>query len=146
MASGLRKDGGVDADDLSSKIHQRTSRIAGIDGGVRLEKVSVGGDSRSHSSLGRYDARGHALIEPVGRSDGDHPLPYFHFVRISQRQRGKVSGISLDANDGEIGFAIGSHHFRGKFPFIRQPYRNSLGTGDNVIICEHGSILVYNGS
>src|SRR6185503_19003431 len=39
VVAGLRRDRAVDADDLAARVHQRATRVAGVDGGVGLDVV-----------------------------------------------------------------------------------------------------------
>jgi hypothetical protein len=75
-ALGAHDDGGVDADDASARIDQRTAGIAGVESGVGLDHVidQAAGAGAQGASNGADHARGHRLLEAEGVADGDGEL------------------------------------------------------------------------
>src|SRR3970282_434252 len=69
VAARAREDGAVDSDDLARHVHGWPARVARVDRRVRLEEV-VEGSLADGAPFGADDARGHGLLEPERRADG----------------------------------------------------------------------------
>lgn len=67
-------DGIVDADDLASKIHERTAAIAGVDRCIGLYEVAIFRQADIRPPLGADDPRGDGVIEAERIAHSQHPL------------------------------------------------------------------------
>src|ERR1019366_4636824 len=136
VSSATGVNGSVDADHLARHVHQRTARVAGIDGSVGLDerlKLPVGNDI---AALGGDDTGGDRLIETEWASHRKHPVADRHAVRIAQLRGGqRLLGINLD--DREIGFLVNPDHDgvvgngRG---IVHELDADSVGFFDHVIV------------
>src|SRR5690606_21079718 len=111
-------DRGVDADDLTREVQERTARVPLIDGGIGLEEVVIARrvetDVVLRSPLRRKDAGGNRMREPEGVADGDDPIAYLDAVRVPELQGDEV-GLFVHAQYGDVGATVapydgGQHH------------------------------------
>lgn len=127
--------GGVDADDLGARTHERPARIAGIERGVRLDDVAdqpaVLGAERAPD--GTDDPGGHGRLEAERVADGDGDLARANVLRIAQQSRGQRVR-RLTPEDREIGIGIAAEHTRAEPATIRQAERDIAGAIDDVIV------------
>src|ERR1019366_10190564 len=89
VSSSTGVDGRIDADPLARHVHQRTTRVAGIDGRVGLDerlKLPVRNDI---ASFGGNDTGGDRLIETEWASHRKHPVANRHAVRVAQLRGGQ---------------------------------------------------------
>src|SRR2546423_11269841 len=59
--------------------------------------------------LSGEEARGHVLLKPDRRADGEHPVAHGNVVRVAERDRREVSArVHLD--DGDVGLLVGADY------------------------------------
>ena len=80
---------GIDTDETTSRIQQRTAAIPGIDRRVGLNRTR---DERTDLALNAaiqstHHARGQRVIEPERVTYGEHGLPHAHAVRARRNRR-----------------------------------------------------------
>src|SRR4029077_12159198 len=108
--------GGVDADDVTAAVHERSTRVTRVHGGIGLDQVVqllralVTGIARGDlPSEARYDSGGHAVLERSQRiADGDCELPLLQARRNAELGDRKHSGITLHDRPGGPGGGAGS--------------------------------------
>src|SRR5208283_1253084 len=103
----LGQNSGVDADDLTRHIHERTTGIARVDGRVGLNerlKLPVGHDV---ASLGRDDAGGYSFLQSEGTANSEDPVAHLHAVGVAQFGRWEGM-IEINLDYGQIRFLIGA--------------------------------------
>ena len=95
-------DGGVHADDLAARIHERASGVAGIQRCIRLDDiVHEAARLRAHGATQRtHHPRRDGLLEPVRTADGHGDLAHSHGLRITKAHMNEMRRI--DAHDGEV--------------------------------------------
>ncbi len=88
----------VDADHRAAGIEQRPARIAGIDGGIRLNErnVAVAGQG---SALRADDAGGRGLLESERFADREHIVADVQLIGIAEVHRGQIVGIDFEHGD-----------------------------------------------
>src|SRR5262249_4740675 len=69
------QDGGVDSDQLTAQVDERAARIAGVDGGIRLDEVLVAVRIDARAGQAADDPRGDRVLQPEGIADGDPKSP-----------------------------------------------------------------------
>ena len=73
----------VDANDLSTHVHQWAAGVAGVDGGVGLNHGLELASGNDVAALGRDDSRGHSGVQPKGAANSQHPIAHLHGVRVA---------------------------------------------------------------
>ncbi len=134
-ADPLRKvdDRRIDADDVPSQIEQRSTRIAGIDRGIRLNKIFVAGEIDVFSSDSADHAQCHGAIQPKRVADGQHPLSHLHPGRVSE-MGGWEGMVCRHFQDRQIGVRILADHLRKQFRLIREANLNFRGIAHHMVI------------
>ena len=97
-------DRGVDADESPGTVEEWAAGVSGIDGGVGLDEVfdvsAIGGGKRSTQR--RDDADGERLVEAERIADGENLLADLKIVTRADRDRAKLAGARVDAQDGQV--------------------------------------------
>ena len=91
-AAGTRVDRRIDADELAVEIDQRAARIAGIDGGVRLDEEAQVADPDLRARERRNDALGHRLADAERIADGDYEISDLERVRVAKLEHREILG------------------------------------------------------
>ena len=108
---------GWDADELAIHVHQRTTGITGVDGGICLDSVDEGGlaatltGSLHGAVLCRHDAGGDGGRKPQRGTDCHNVLANVHRVRIAEFDWLEVGDI-LRLDNGNIRRRVGCHNLR----------------------------------
>ena len=94
------RDRGVDPDDLAVEVDQRAAGVAGVDGGVGLDRVDVGAVARTALAagghrpvLGADDAARHRAGQAERRADRDDRVADDDAVGVAERQGRQVLGV-----------------------------------------------------
>jgi hypothetical protein len=111
------EDGSVDADELPGDIHQRPTRIAGVDRGVGLDEAFIILDAHPATVRRADDPVRHTLAHPKGMTDGQDHIAHLHVPAVRQRDGGQVVGGDLDHRD--VGLGIEANHFGIKVAPVR---------------------------
>ena len=135
---GLARDRRVDADHLSTHVHERPARVAGVDGRVGLDEVLNGVarllQAAQQPSLGAHDPgrdrEGEVLTERI--ADREHPLPDADGVGVPELRRGQAVGVDLD--DGDVGAGVGPHDPRRELPLVEELHRDAIGARHHVVV------------
>src|SRR5207247_670238 len=93
-ASG--QDRGIDANQFTAAVDERTAGVAGIDRSIRLNEVLIVFDAEASTAGSADDSHGHRLAETKGIAHGERDIADVHFGRIAQSHVREVSGIDLD--------------------------------------------------
>jgi hypothetical protein len=137
IAASRAEDSGVNADQFSVETNKGTTRIAGIDGRVGLDKVFVAFDAEATSSKRADDARRHGLSETEWVSDGHHEVAYLQRIGLSEVDRGQI--VRLDLQQRDVGFFVATDKPRRKLPSVFECDRNFRSAVDDVMVCENVS-------
>src|SRR5690606_32221509 len=106
-AAGARVDGGVDAQQVAMDIDQRTTRIARVDGRIRLDEIFKGVDPQFAAPQRGDDAAGDRLPHAKGIAYGQHAVAHGQLVRIAQHDHRQL--VQVDLEDREIGLRVGAY-------------------------------------
>ena len=121
-ADSLRRqdDGGVHANDLAARIHERTSGVAGIQCRIRLDDVvHEAAGLRAHGATQRtHHAGSDGLLEPVRTADGDGDLADSQGLRITKANVNQMGRV--DAHDSEVRVRVVAHKRCRKHPSVCQ--------------------------
>src|SRR5262249_13776332 len=125
VAAAARENGGVDADQLAPEIDERAPRVAGGDGGVRLDEVLVpiGIDARAGEAAD--DSRGHRVLKPERIADGDHKIAHLDLGRVAQGDLGEVVRLDLEYRD--IGRLVAADDLRLQVATVLKSDRDLAG-------------------
>ena len=88
--AGLGNDGGVDADQVASCIHQRAARVATVDRSIGLDEVLVGVEAQLVATGGADDAHGDGLPDAEGVAYRQGDVAYANAVGMAERDGGQV--------------------------------------------------------
>src|SRR5437764_796736 len=131
---------GIDADYSPSGIHQRPTRIAGIQRSISLNDVidqapgirAQGSPERAHYT------RGNGGLKTIGCANGDGDLADAQFLRVAELRRNQARLI--DPNDGEITGGILADQGRGHVTAVGQSCRNASGFMHDVTVGEDEAV------
>ncbi len=140
--AGGAGNGGVDADEPTLEIDQRTPAVAGVDGGVRLDEAlhrELLAQDVDVARLGADDTRRDGGVQPHGVANGQHPFAHLHLVGVHQGQGGQVFGFDLD--EGEVGARVGAHHGGFEGAVVVQGHFDVVGIGDDVVVGHDVAVL-----
>ena len=79
----LRSDGGVDADQFTACVDQRTARVTRVDGSIGLDErlnLHVGIEDVDVTCLGGHDTRGDSRCQVEGVADRQYPFAHAQSV------------------------------------------------------------------
>jgi hypothetical protein len=120
---------------------ERAPRIAGVEGGVRLDHV-VDQPARTRaqrSAEGRNHARRDRRFEPKWIADGDHELAALEQLGIAEGCRRKRHR-SVDAHEGEIRIRVVADHPRSQGSTVNRGGGHPRGVSDDMAVGEHESV------
>ena len=98
----------VDANHFTGEVEQRPARIARVDGDIGLDEGDVGFGGQA-ARLGGDNPCRHGVFKAKGRTDGDHPLPDAHLVRVAHAHHGQI--LAVDFQHGDVGTLIDADDF-----------------------------------
>ncbi len=127
--AGLREDLRVDADHFTLGVEQRPARVAGVHRHVGLNEghhAVVG----QRAALGTHNARGHRVVEAVGRTDGQHPVTRLQIGRVAQPHRGQIGRRNLDHRD--VGLGVVAQHLGLVSAMVGEGHTHRAGALDDV--------------
>src|SRR5690606_34146778 len=119
-------------------IYQRAARIAGIDGGIGLDKVLVHIDAKPVTTQRGHDPQGRGLTHPERVANGQHNVAHAQtlvFVEFNGLYLGQC-----DLQHREIGFRVGPHHFGVRLPPVVQRHTNRIGRLHHVVVGENVAV------
>ena len=138
-------DRAVDADDFAADVHERSTRVARIDGGVGLNEVldaalvAVGEVQRA--ALCADDSLRHGEREVLAERVADREHPFAHARRITVAERCRRQSGRVDLQHGDVGRRIGADDARRELASIQQPHGHLRGAVDDVIVREDVAVL-----
>ena len=101
-----REDRRVDADHSAGHVDERTARVAGVDGGVRLDEHLRGGPGDLGAGQRRDDAAGHGLPDAERIADGEHHVAHLERVGVLELEMREAPVAALDPEHGDIGLVV----------------------------------------
>jgi hypothetical protein len=104
-----REDRGVDSDQVSFVVDQRSTGVAGVDRRVRLDEVLDFLNAEVAAAHRAYDPRCQGLTHSERVSDGERYVTNLHLGRITQRDIWEVGSVDLE--DGDVRARIGTDNF-----------------------------------
>ena len=97
-AAGLRDNHGVHADDIATYVDQRSTGVAGIDGGVGLQIDH--GSGAVELALCRTDhAQSHCVLKAERATKCKCKLTDMHLVGVRQSERRQIGGFHLEQSN-----------------------------------------------
>ena len=124
----LAQDGGIDPDYLSRHIHQRSARVAWVDGRIGLNESLELTPRHDVTPLRRDDSRRHRFGQTEGTAHRQHPVAHLHAFRITHFGRGQWP-VRIHLDHRQIGFLIGADHLG----FVLYAWRIVLKTHPNAV-------------
>jgi hypothetical protein len=112
----------VDADDLTPRVDQRSTRVARVQCGVRLDDVvdEPAGAGPERPAERAHDAGRDRTVKAEGVPDGNYELSHAQRFGIAQLSEREVLGVDLD--DGKVGVRIIADDACRELPAIIQRY------------------------
>ena len=105
-AAGLAEDHRVDADQASGHVDERTTGVAGVDGGIGLnEDLAVGFANLGAGERGD-DAGRDGLADPEWIADGEDEIADFERVAVFEGDGGEAAVAAFDLEDGDVGLVV----------------------------------------
>ena len=131
-----RDDRRVDPDHGAFEVHQCTTGITRINGGICLNKVFIPFNAETASPKGADDSQRNGLLKSKRITYRNHKIPHPQRTRIGEGKCRK--SVALDLQDGEVDLGVDTDELRWKRPAISQrnvdfvcPI-NDVAVGDNV--------------
>ena len=102
VASRLRHDERVDADDFAADVDERTAGVAGIDRrvGLDVDQRRIGIDLSRH---GRHEPMRQAVAQPDRAAEREHRFALPHLRVGRERQRRQLQAIDLQQRQIQLG-------------------------------------------
>src|SRR5215207_2145978 len=143
IAACGREDGGVDTDQLTTKVDERAARVAGVDGRVSLDEVHVALLSETSATEGAHKARGHGLPKPTRIADSDDEVTNFEPIAVAHRNC--LDSLSvLQAEDGQVGARVPTDELGNEAASVLRGHLRGRDFRNNVVGGEHVAILRIN--
>ncbi|MNE01497.1 hypothetical protein D3C80_939370 [compost metagenome] len=124
---------GVDTDQLTVQVNQRTAGVTAVNGRIRLDKVFVVFRIQAATAQCRNDTGCHRFTQTKRVTDGDGVIADAQGIGISQLNGRQVFWI-LNLNQSDVRARVFTHHFGIKFTPIAQLYFDGAGVIYNVVI------------
>ena len=114
------------------QIDQRAARIAGVDGGIRLDEIAP---PLAHRGPGkaRDDAGTDSLSHAEGVANRQHQITHRHGIGIGHGERGQILG-PFKLQDSEVRFLIPKDDTGREFAPIGQHHADLRRLPDHMII------------
>src|SRR5712692_8849019 len=133
-----RVDRRVDADQVPSRVDERSAGVARIDRGVGLDEVLESVDAELAAAECRDDAHRHGLSHSERVADCKHDVADAQGIGVAESDRGDRP--AFDLQDGDVGFRIGTDGFGFQFLTVNERYLDLVGRLDHVVIGENVSL------
>ena len=131
VRTGLRIEHGVDAYQLARGVHQCTTAVAGIDGGIGLdERLHTVGIQRT--GLGTYYAGGHSAVQVEGVADGYHPFAHTQLIAVADGKGGQVLTVYLD--ECQVGVLVVAYDAGTELTVVVQCHTQLIGALHHVVV------------
>ncbi len=136
--SAVRKNGGIDTDEIAMNVNHRAAGIAGVDGCIRLDEVFIVFDTKAAASSCTHDSHRGRLANSKWIADRENQIPNLQLVRIAQRQSWQPRGVNLQYRD--VRLRISSNHLGLKLTLVAEEDLDISRTLDHVIVRKNSSI------
>ena len=120
-------------------IDQRTAGIAGIDGGVGLDKELIVGDADLGAGKRRDDAARYRLPHPERVADGKHQVADFEAVEVAEFDGREPDARGAEAKHDEVGPLVLEDDLGGELTPVGQ------GHGDLSLAASLDDVVVGDG-
>ena len=130
---------GVDADNFSLHVEERSAGVTGIDGNVSLDegnKLLVGKVAAFSGDNSCRDG----IVQSEGGADGGNPFSDFNVFRFSEFYDGQVFPFNFD--DSNIGFRICAQNLGLEFTLVGKMNSDFIGSVDNVVVREDDAVRI----
>jgi hypothetical protein len=123
---------GVDPDQFTAQVDQRSAGVAGVDRSIGLDEILITLNAQARAAQGADDPGGHGLPEAERIADGDHEVADTQAVGIGQRQSGQVAAGHLDYR--HVAFRIGTDHLGFEPATVVEGDHDGVSAVDDVVI------------
>ena len=134
VSAGVGGDGGIDSDNFTVEIYQRSATVAGIDGGIGLDEIFAVGNAQS-ASFRANDAGRDRAFQSERLTQGQYPIADLRGIAVAQFDGGQGSG-AFDMKHGQIGCGIGFDIDGLKFAAVLQADHYLASAFHHVVICQ----------
>ena len=118
-------DGGVDADELAARVHERAARVADVDRGVGLDEVLECRDAELPSAGGAHDPHRDRLAQAERVADREHDFPDLEVVGAAERDLGQIR--QFDLQQRELRFRVRADYLRHRYSAVGELHPNLVG-------------------
>jgi len=134
----------IHANHVAVQVQQRTARVAGVDGGVRLDGLRDGkaGQGRDGAPQRADDAARQRAIQPVGVADCHHRLPHRQAVGIAQHQRLHALRQRIHLHHCQVAVQVHPNHRAGEDGVIGENHIHCIGALHHVGIGDDMPVAV----
>ena len=138
--AGPRADRGVDADDLTASVDERSAAVPEVDGGVGLDVIvqarveELAADEADH-------ADGHRVHVPERVADGAHPLAHTELVGVPERRLRQIAA-ARNPHQRHVDGRIAADDLRPERPAVRERHGDALGGVDDVMVRQDVAVAI----
>ena len=130
------QDCGVDTNQFTVQVHQRTAGVTPVNRRIRLDKVLVVLCVQAATTQRGDNTRGHGFTQTERVADGYGVVTHTQRVGIGELNRRQVFRI-LNLDQRDIRTWIFTHHFSVEFTSVAQLNFNGVGVINNVVVGHH---------
>ena len=131
-AARSRINGRIDAQQIAIGVHQRTARIARIDGGVGLDEILERVDAELIASQRADDAPGDGLSDAKRVADGQHLVPHLQCVGVAQHNDRQA--VQVDLQNCQVSVRIGPDHRGRRAAAVVEDNLDLIGTLHHMVV------------
>ena len=143
VTPGTGENLGINTNDFTVQVQQRTARVARVDRHVGLDKRHIVTAPALQAAAGGADNTGrHTHLEIKRGSNRDHPFTGFEVLGAADLDRRQVLRFNFDQR--KVRKWISPDHFRLAFTPIAQRDNNLIRTIDNVVVRQDVTIRFNN--
>jgi hypothetical protein len=123
---------GVDAHELATRVDQRATGVADVDGRIGLDEAFVRRDAELRTARRADDAVRHRLREPERIADRQHRIADLQRVGTAELHHRQI--LECDLQHREIGVRIAPHHFGVRAATVGELHPDLIGLRHHVMI------------
>src|SRR5207248_11745905 len=141
VPAGVALDLRGDADHVAVQVQEDATRVAVVDGRVRLDRIRDRKVVRCGDLTvqGADDPGRDGALEPEGAADRDDAVAYADAARARERERMELRRGRVDVDDGEIGRGVATDDLRGVALAVGERDPDRAGAGDDVLVRDDGA-------
>ena len=132
IGTRLGIDHGIDADKGTVGVDKRTTRVALVDGGIRLNHGSHFARLLHTAGLCRYDTGSDCIVESEGITYSEHPFTNLYIVGVGNLDSRQILAINLD--QCQVCGGIGTNNAGGELLIVIESHQQFISTIHHMVV------------